>query len=72
MPRGVRKSPQSIADQVSEIDVKIKSHQSKIKNLSEKKKSLLSSKEKVEMDTLYQYVKESGKTPAELIAQLPK
>lgn len=70
MPRGVRKTPSSIDEQVAELQVKIQHHQSKIADLTAKKKALLASKEKVEMDALYQLVKTSGKSPSELITEL--
>lgn len=70
MPRGVRNPVKSITDQISEIDQKIVNYQQKISNLSAKKKALQSSKEKAEMDALYKIVKQSGKSPAELISQM--
>ena len=72
MPRGVKKSPISIDEQIAEVQTKIDSYQSKISNLNAKKKMLLASKEKAEVDALYQFVKQSGKTPAELLAELSK
>ena len=69
MARGAIKS---IDDQMKELDMKIVSYQSKIAALNSKKKALLSSKEKAEMDALYQAVKDSGKSPSELISQLAK
>jgi septal ring factor EnvC (AmiA/AmiB activator) len=70
MPRGVRNPVKTINDQIAEIEEKIVSHQAKISDLSAKKKALLASKEKAEMDALYKMVKQSGKTPSELISQI--
>jgi septal ring factor EnvC (AmiA/AmiB activator) len=72
MPRGVRKPPAAIEDQVREIQAKIQSYQAKITELNAKKKALLASKEKREMDDLYHLVKQSGKSPSELISRLSK
>lgn len=70
MPRGVKRTPSSIDEQVAEIQVKIQRYQTKIAELTTKKKALLASKEKVEMDTLYQLIKTAGKSPSELISEL--
>ena len=70
MPRGVKKTPQSIDAQLEEIRAKIEAYQSKINSLTAKRKALLESKEKAEMDALYRLVKESGKTPGQLIQEL--
>lgn len=70
MPRGVKKTPQSIDVQLEEIRTKIEAYQSKINSLNAKRKALLESKEKAEMDALYRLVKESGKTPEQLIQEL--
>jgi hypothetical protein len=72
MPRGIRKTPQTISEQIDEIQLKIQTFQAKIAQLNAKKKVLLESKEKAEMDELYHAVKESGKSPTELISQLSK
>lgn len=72
MPRGVRKPQKPFEDQIAEIDLKISTHQTKISELTAKKKAVISQKEKSELDALYQYVKDSGKTPAELIADFKK
>lgn len=70
MPRGIRRTAKSIDEQISEIQMKIQTCQSKITKLNAEQKSLLASKEKAEMDELYQFVKRSGKTPTELLSQL--
>jgi hypothetical protein len=70
MPRGIKNSVKPIPEQIAEIDSKIQSHQAKIAKLNAKKKKLITSKEKIEMDTLYQLVKQSGQTPAELFSKL--
>ncbi len=53
----------TIDDQIAEIESKMQVYQAKVSKLNAKKKSLISSKEKAEMDALYQLVRESGKTP---------
>ncbi len=70
MPRGVRNPIKTINDQIAEIEEKIVYYQKRISNLSAKKKELLASREKAEMDALYKAVKQSGKTPSELLSQI--
>jgi len=70
MPRGVRNPIKTINDQIAEIEEKIVYYQKRINNLSAKKKELLASREKAEMDALYKAVKQSGKTPSELLSQI--
>lgn len=67
MPRA---SFKSYDEQIKEIDNKIAQLQDRISQLNNRKKALLASKEKEEMEALYQLVKASGKTPAELLAAL--
>ncbi len=68
MPRGIKRTPKSIDDQIAEIQQKIQNYQTKITELNAQQKSLLASKEKAEMDELYQFVKKTGKTPSELLS----
>jgi len=70
MPRGVKNPLRTVDDQIAELDEKISAHQAKISSLNAKKKALLASKEKAEMDALYHLLKETGKTPSELLSQL--
>ncbi|MBE6906453.1 hypothetical protein [Marasmitruncus massiliensis] len=72
MPRGVKRTPESIDSQVAEIQSKIELYQSRITELNTKKKSLLASKEKAEKEALYQLVKQSGQSPSDIIKQLSK
>lgn len=72
MPRGVKRTPESIDGQVAEIQSKIELYQSRITELNTKKKSLLASKEKAEKEALYQLVKQSGQSPSDIIKQLSK
>lgn len=70
MPRGIKRTPKSINDQIDEIQQKIQNYESKIMVLNKQKKTLLASKEKAEIDELYQFIKKSGKTPSELLSVL--
>lgn len=70
MPRGVKNPVKTIENQIKEIDERIAAHQARIESLNEKRKDLLSSKEKAEMSALYQLIKQSGKSPNELLLQL--
>lgn len=69
MPRG---SVKPLDEQLGDIDMKIQHYQNKINDLNNRKKTILASKEKEEMDALYQLVKASGKSPAELLTSLAK
>lgn len=70
MPRGIKRTPQSINDQIDEIQQKIVTYESKIMTLNKQKKTLLASKEKNEIDELYQFIKKTGKTPSEILSEL--
>ncbi len=72
MPRGVKRTPESIEKQIEEIKTKIKTNQARIAKLNAKKKALIASKEKAEKDALYQLVKDSGKSASEIIKKLSK
>lgn len=72
MPRGIRKSPAAIEEELSEIETKLRSLEEKVNSLNARKKTLLASREKAEMDMLYRLIKESGMTPAEMISHLSK
>lgn len=72
MPRGVKRSPESVEQQLEKIKEKIKTYQSRIAGLNAKKKALTVSKEKAEINSLYQFVKDSGKSPSQLIEELNK
>ena len=72
MPRGVKRTPESIENQIDEIQTKIKLYQSRITKLNAKKKALTASKEKAEKDALYQLVKKSGQSASEFIKKLSK
>lgn len=69
MPRG-RKALKPIEEQIAEIDAKIDLYQSRLSAAKARRKSLMGIKEKADMDALYQAVKESGKSPTELIQSL--
>jgi len=70
MPRGVRNSVKTINDKIAEIEAKISTYQKRISKLSAQKKELLASKEKAEMDALYKAIKQSGKSPLEIISEI--
>jgi len=70
MPRGVRNSVKTINDKIAEIEAKISTYQKRISKLSAQKKELLASKEKAEMDALYKAIKQSGKSPLEIISEV--
>jgi NAD-specific glutamate dehydrogenase len=63
MPRGVRKQPVSLENQIAEVT-------DQIKQLQDKKKKLLAEKEQQDINLLMAAVKESGLTPEELVAKL--
>jgi len=70
MPRGVRNSVKTINDKIAEIEASISTYQKRISKLSAQKKELLASKEKAEMDALYKAIKQSGKSPLEIISEI--
>ena len=70
MPRGVKKSADTIEEQITQIEEKINAHKAKISSLSAKKKALQNSREKAEINSLYQIIKKSGKAPSEFISEL--
>ena len=72
MPRGVRNSVKTINEQIAEVEAKIANYRKKISNLNSKKKQLLASREKAEMDALYKAVRDSGKSPSELISEIER
>ena len=72
MPRGVRNSVKTINEQIAEVEAKIANYRQKISKLNSKKKELIASREKAEMDALYKAVRESGKTPSELISEIER
>lgn len=63
MPRGIRKQPMGLEEQIAEAT-------EQIKQLQEKKKKLLAEQEQRDMKLLLEAAKESGLTPGELVARL--
>lgn len=70
MPRGRRTGASSINEQIEKIDSEIETYKQRISLAREKKRSLLSRKEKEEISELYQAVKTSGKTAGEFLNTL--
>lgn len=70
MPRGPRTPNKSIETLLSEVDQKIAYHQSHLNALNAKRKSLMETREKAELDALYKALKRSGKSPSEWISEL--
>jgi endonuclease/exonuclease/phosphatase family metal-dependent hydrolase len=68
MPRGKKKTAlQTIEEQILKIDADIAKYQEKIKGLQMKKNSLLDTKKKEELESLYLKIQESGKSIGEVI-----
>ena len=65
MPRGRKKSTQTVAEQIAEID-------RQISELQEKKKGLLDLQEQNAIKQLLDAAKAAGKSPMELVAELTK
>jgi septation ring formation regulator EzrA len=73
MPRGKKKTAlQTIEEQIQKIDADIAKYQGKIKDLQIKKNSLLDTKKKEEMESLYQKIQASGKSIGDIIRFLDK
>lgn len=71
MPRGKKKTAlQTIEEQIQKIDADIAKYQGKIKDLQIKKNSLLDTKKKAEMESLYLKIQASGKSIGEIISFL--
>lgn len=71
MPRGKKKTAlQTIEEQIQKIDADVTKYQEKIKGLQMKKNSLLDTKKKQEMDSLYLKIQTSGKSIGEVIGFL--
>ena len=71
MPRGVRKAV-CYEEELMKIDAQITQWQNTIEELRRSRKQLLEEKERAEMQELYRIVKESGKTPSEILAAVGK
>ena len=69
MPRGVRKQI-NYDDELMKIDAQMTKWKNTISELEDQKKSLIQQKEQTEMSELYQFIKQSGKTPNEILAEL--
>ncbi len=70
MPRGRRIGTQSIEEQITKLDSEVERYKQKISLAREKRKTLLSKKEKEEMSELYQAIKTSGKTAGDFLNTL--
>lgn len=71
MPRGKKKSAlQAIEEQIQKIDTEIDKYQAKIKDLETKKKILLDSQKRQEIESLYTKIQASGKSIEDIIKVL--
>ena len=67
MARGVRRS---IDDEIDKVDIQIEKCNQELLNLQEQRKQLLKQKEQADLETLYSFVKKSGKSVSEFISEL--
>jgi len=67
MARGIRRS---IDDEISKVDIQIEKCNQELLNLQEQRKQLLKQKEQADLETLYSFVKKSGKSISEFISEL--
>ena len=68
MPRGKKKSAlQTIDEQIQKIDADIEKYQGKIKDLETKKKILLDSRKRQEIESLYSKIQASGKSIEDIL-----
>lgn len=73
MPRGKKKSAlQTIEEQIQKADADIDKYQAKIKDLETKKKILLDSRRRQEIESLYDKVQASGKSIDDILKTLDK
>jgi recombinational DNA repair ATPase RecF len=67
MARGYRRS---IDDEISKVDIQIEKCSQELINLQEQRKQLLKQKEQADLETLYNFIKKSGKSISEFISEL--
>ncbi|MEG1849408.1 MAG: hypothetical protein RRY21_05735 [Oscillospiraceae bacterium] len=69
MPRGKRKLPeQNIREKIAALDTEIELQKQQLATLRETRRALEADQERAEMAALYEVVKASGKSPAEVAA----
>lgn len=73
MPRGKKKSAlQTTEEQIQKIDASIEKYQDKVKELETKRKILLDSRKRQEIESLYNKIQASGKSIEDILKVLDK
>lgn len=73
MPRGKKKSAlQTTEEQIQKIDASIEKYQDKVKELETKRKILLDSRKRQEIESLYDKIQASGKSIDDILKVLDK
>lgn len=73
MPRGKKKSAlQTTEEQIQKIDASIEKYQDKVKELETKRKILLDSRKRQEIESLYDKIQASGKSIEDILKVLDK
>lgn len=67
MPRGRKPVIESVETKLSTIDNQIETYKNKISSLQAEKKVLIEKQKKMELETLYKAVQDSGKSVDEII-----
>ena len=70
MPRGRKPVLESVDAKLATIDTEIEAYKSKISSLQAEKKVLLEKQKKMQLATLYEAVKASGKTVEEILSMI--
>lgn len=70
MPRGRKPTPKSYEDQLAAVDAQIADYKELIDELKAQRKTIISAQNNADMEDLMSAVKASGRTPAELLAEL--
>lgn len=71
MPRGKKKSAlQTTEEQIQKIDASIEKYQDKVKELETKRKILLDSRKRQEIESLYEKIQASGKSIEDILKVL--
>lgn len=71
MPRGRKKAtPETLEQQISDLDTQIESYQQKIREAKDKRKRLVEQKKRHDMETLYSTIQSSGKSVDEVLRLL--
>lgn len=70
MPRGRKKMPETIQEQIDDLESKIENAKNTLKDLQSRKKALEEKKEQEELAQIRAFIENSGKTVKEFLSEL--